>query len=208
MTGEWLSLSQVARVLGMHPSTVRLWADQGKLPVHRTQGGHRRFRREEVDLLMAAETAGSMQDMDQVMKNALRQTRLRVLDGDLLEQPWYQKLDEDARDQYRRGGRALLQGLHNYLSSDEENGRHEARAIGFEYASIGRRCSLNTTEAVFAYLFFRSLLTDSMLSVYESASVRSSQAWGVMFRKVTAFTDQVLVALLETYEGFIRSNNR
>lgn len=206
MAEDWLSLSEVGRVLGVHPSTVRLWADQGKLPVHRTQGGHRRFLRSEVDLLMAAETAGSVAEMDQVIKNALRQTRLRVLDGDFIEQPWYQKLDEDARDQYRRGGRTLLQGLTSYLSSDEKNGRDEARAIGFEYASIGRRSGLSTAEAVFAYLFFRSMLTDAMLSVYESASVRSSQAWGDMFRKVTGFTDQVLVTLLETYEGFNRSS--
>lgn len=208
MTGDWLSLSEVAGILGVHPSTVRSWADQGKLPVHRTQGGHRRFRRGEVDLLVASETAGSISEMGEVMQNALRQTRLHVLDGDLTGQPWYQKLDEDSRDQYRRGGRSLLQGLMTYLGSDEKEGRSEARAIGYEYASIGKRCGLNTAEAVFAFLFFRNLLMDAMLAVYESASIRSSQAWGDMFRKVSAYTDQVLVTLLETYDAFNRSSNR
>ena len=50
MTGEWLSLSEVAKVLGVHPSTVRNWADQGQVPVHRTTGGHRRFKKSEVEL--------------------------------------------------------------------------------------------------------------------------------------------------------------
>ena len=50
MTNEWLNLSEAAEILGVHPSTVRLWADQGRLPVHRTQGGHRRFKRQEVEL--------------------------------------------------------------------------------------------------------------------------------------------------------------
>ena len=32
---DWLSLSGVAGMLGVHPSTVRLWSDKGVFPVHR-----------------------------------------------------------------------------------------------------------------------------------------------------------------------------
>lgn len=52
MRPEWLSLSKVASILGVHPSTVRNWSDQGVLPVHRTKGGHRRYLRSEIDLWM------------------------------------------------------------------------------------------------------------------------------------------------------------
>ena len=45
MNDEWLSLSDAAKLLGVHPSTVRLWSDKGVLPTHRTSGGHRRYRR-------------------------------------------------------------------------------------------------------------------------------------------------------------------
>ena len=55
MTDEWLSLSDAAKLLGVHPSTVRLWSDKGVLPTHRTSGGHRRYRRNEV--LLWAKTA-------------------------------------------------------------------------------------------------------------------------------------------------------
>jgi excisionase family DNA binding protein len=40
---EWLSLSQAAKQLGVHPSTVRAWADHGYLPSQRTQGGYRKM---------------------------------------------------------------------------------------------------------------------------------------------------------------------
>ena len=40
---EWLSLREAAEMLGMHPATVRLWADRNELPSRRTNGGHRRF---------------------------------------------------------------------------------------------------------------------------------------------------------------------
>lgn len=48
---ELLSLSAVAEALGVSPSTVRRLADQGVLPGARTEGGHRRFRREDVQRL-------------------------------------------------------------------------------------------------------------------------------------------------------------
>jgi hypothetical protein len=47
---------------------------------------------------------------------------------------------------------------------------------------------------------------DSMLSVYEAAAVSSPHAWSDMFRKVTEFTDEILVTLLETYEAYQRAN--
>jgi excisionase family DNA binding protein len=57
MTSEWMNLSEVSRMLGVHPSTVRNWSNQGHLPVHRTQGGHRRFRRSEVGVVVAVQAS-------------------------------------------------------------------------------------------------------------------------------------------------------
>ncbi|HEX4806201.1 MAG TPA: EAL domain-containing protein, partial [Conexibacter sp.] len=48
---ELLPLSAVADALGVSPSTVRRLADQGVLPGTRTEGGHRRFRRADVQRL-------------------------------------------------------------------------------------------------------------------------------------------------------------
>ena len=48
---ELLPLSAVADALGVSPSTVRRLADQGALPGTRTGGGHRRFRRADVQRL-------------------------------------------------------------------------------------------------------------------------------------------------------------
>lgn len=38
-----LTTQQVARIFHVHPNTVVLWANAGKLPYSRTPGGHRRF---------------------------------------------------------------------------------------------------------------------------------------------------------------------
>jgi excisionase family DNA binding protein len=38
-TGEWLSLKEAAAMLGVHPATLRAWADAGRIPSQRTAGG-------------------------------------------------------------------------------------------------------------------------------------------------------------------------
>ena len=111
MASEWLSLSKVAKILGVHPSTVRSWSDQGALPVHRTQGGHRRYLRSEVELWMQSQRADGPADVHLIVQNALKNTRFQISEGRLTTEEWYKKLDDEARNQYRLSGRALLQGL-------------------------------------------------------------------------------------------------
>lgn len=43
-----LTASEAAAILGVSVATVRGWADQGRLPSHRTVGGHRRFELEQL----------------------------------------------------------------------------------------------------------------------------------------------------------------
>ena len=206
MQSEWLSLSEAADALGVHPSTVRSWADQGRLPVHRTQGGHRRFRRNEVELCREIQLADGQDSLDLVIQSALKRTRVQISEGHLENEAWYHKLDEDARQQYRQSGRYLLQGIISSLISDIDEGLAEARGLGYEYASRGKRCGLNCAEATRAFLFFRNQLFESMYSVYENAAISSPHAWAQTFRKINAFTDQILVNILETYEAYQRNN--
>ncbi len=206
MASEWLSLSKVAKILGVHPSTVRSWSDQGMLPVHRTQGGHRRYLRSEVELWMQSHRADGPADVHLIVQNALKNTRFQISEGRLKSEEWYKKLDDEARNQYRMSGRALLQGLIGFITSNGKKANAEAEALGYEYASRGRRYGLSYIEATHAFLFFRNVLMESMLSVYEAAAVSSPYAWSDMFRKVNAFTDQILITLMETYEAYQRAN--
>ncbi|MBN1668797.1 MAG: helix-turn-helix domain-containing protein [Anaerolineales bacterium] len=206
MSSEWMSLSEIAAELGVHPSTVRNWADQGRIPVHRTQGGHRRFKRSEIDLWSQSQQASLPDEASLVIQDAMKRTRMQISEGHLEAEAWYEKLDDEARAQYRKSGRGLLQGLMAYLSSDGLQAHAEARALGFEYASRGRRYGLSVLDATQAFLFFRNNLMDAMLSVYEDAAVRSSVVWIDMFRKIGGFTDRIMLTLLETYEAFERGN--
>lgn len=199
---DWLTLSEVAEWLGVHPSTVRNWADRGHLPSHRTQGGHRRFKRNELDLWAKSQrTNASKSEAAQLVQSALGYTRVQINEGALENQDWYKKLDAAAREEYARSGRKLMQGLNKFLASEEHVGQAEARAMGYDYATLGRRHGLDSVEATRAFLFFRNALQEALLASYEEAAIRSAEAWGDMARKMDAFTNQILLSLLETYQA-------
>jgi excisionase family DNA binding protein len=49
---DWLTLGQAAKYLGVAQSTIRKWSDQGLVPAFYTPGGHRRFRRRDLDAFL------------------------------------------------------------------------------------------------------------------------------------------------------------
>ncbi|HEY4718335.1 MAG TPA: helix-turn-helix domain-containing protein [Anaerolineales bacterium] len=197
---DWLTLSQVAKILGVHPGTVRKWADKGHLPSHRTQGGHRRFRQQDIDLWVTSQRNFAKEGPTSVVRSALIHTRLLISEGSLETEKWYAKLDRTAREEFRHSGRKLMQSLMKFLASNEKEGQAEAHAAGYEYGMLGRRHGLSSLEATQAYLFFRSALHEALLAVYETAAIHSAQAWKEMTQKIEAFTNQVLISLLETYQ--------
>ena len=46
---DWLTLGQAAKYLGVAQSTIRKWSDQGRVPAFYTPGGHRRYRKGDLD---------------------------------------------------------------------------------------------------------------------------------------------------------------
>ncbi|HVS86509.1 MAG TPA: response regulator [Gaiellaceae bacterium] len=58
---EWLTLGQAARFLGVAQSTIRKWSDQGRVPAFYTPGGHRRYRRSDLETFLARSGPGRTQ---------------------------------------------------------------------------------------------------------------------------------------------------
>jgi excisionase family DNA binding protein len=51
---DWLTLGQAAKHLGVAQSTIRKWSDNGRVPAFYTPGGHRRYRRSDLDAFLAS----------------------------------------------------------------------------------------------------------------------------------------------------------
>ena len=60
---ELMAPGEVARLFGVDPKTVTRWASAGKLSPLRTLGGHRRYRSQEVQQLLA-DSRGSSDMLD------------------------------------------------------------------------------------------------------------------------------------------------
>ncbi|NDJ33605.1 MAG: helix-turn-helix domain-containing protein [Chloroflexi bacterium] len=202
---EWISLGEAASILGVHPSTVRHWADNGDLPSQRTPGGHRRFRRSDLEQWARLRNRGgdpSTAEAQLMLQNALGRARLELGDGQLRGEPWYDQLEEQARRQHGQLGRQLLEVLSRFLTDpDDEVGLlEEVREFGVEYAHISRSQGLTLTQSVRAFIFFRDMLTDSIVQMAEHLSLRTPTDWGYRLRQLNRVTDKMLLALIETYE--------
>src|SRR2546430_16515929 len=102
---EWLSLSEAAELLGMHPATVRLWADRNELPSRRTNGGHRRFRRADIEARLRQEEEPKPRPAAQLLaQSGLARVRCAFTCGTLDSVSWYSHFNEMAREGYRSLG--------------------------------------------------------------------------------------------------------
>ncbi|HYH49836.1 MAG TPA: BldC family transcriptional regulator [Acidimicrobiia bacterium] len=54
---DLLTPAEVALLFRVNPKTVTRWARAGKISAIRTLGGHRRFRREEIEAVLRSEEA-------------------------------------------------------------------------------------------------------------------------------------------------------
>lgn len=198
---DWLSLGEAAELLGVHPSTVRRWADEGHLPVRRTAGGHRRFLRTEIELWSAARRAEKPEPIFVMVQHAISRTRLELADGQMRKQSWYQKLSQAEKDRYRDSSRRLLNELARSTDEESEAARENARILGEDYAHMGLRAGMSLREAIEAFQFFREFLMESIFNLYENAGISSAHAWGEMRRRASRFTNLVLLAMVEAYQG-------
>ena len=199
MNKEWLSLSAAADLLGVHPSTVRKWSDDGKLPVHLTQGGHRRYRMSEVEHWQVSRQNGESLDIDSLLDKVLHAVRVHIQHQPLEEEVWYARLDDDTREHYRASGRSLAHAILFHLASSREDSAPTAHAVGYEYATRSRKHNLSEIDAARAYLYFRGLVLEAILGAYQSMHGTSPAAWAEMLQRFNQFTDLILLSILDSY---------
>src|SRR5207244_6049082 len=200
---DWLSLRQVAEMLGMHPATVRLWADRNELPSRRTTGGHRRFRRADIEARLHQEAERKPHPAAQLLvQSVLGRVLFAFTDGTLEALPWYQHFNDTAREAYRSLGRRVLELLLRALtdSNVSEELRYEAIQLGTEYGSVTSTSHVPVADAVRAFLYFRNIVDESVLQLAEVRGTRDTQdlPWAESLRQIQALTNELLPALIES----------
>ncbi len=201
-SSEWVSLRQAAELLGVHPATVRNWADKGDLASRRTPGGHRRFRKS--DLLKYADVAREdLQPLEVqvIIQNALGHTRMQVGGGTLTHIAWYEAMSEINRNALREQGRHVLEELRNYLAKGApDEGLASAITLGKDYAHLLSGDGLTLPQASRGFFYFTDLVTNSVLTWSEVTPPRSPSDWANILRQVNTFTNAMLLSIIEYYE--------
>ncbi len=198
---KWLSLQEASEILGVHPSTLRQWAEAGKIPTVRTPGKHRRFAESDVRALLEPEPLPPS-GVQLLVQSALGRTRLEIGGGKLNEQSWYQRLDEADKVEHRELGRKLLSLVIQYLTqpSDRPAILEDARSLGRSYGERSLVSKLTLTEAVRAFLFFQDFLMDGVVQMSETMKQRVNINLVSTHQQINTFINEVLVAMLDVYE--------
>ncbi len=201
---RWLNLSSASKLLGVHPTTLRSWADAGKIPCYRTPGGHRRFRAEDIRaFLIQTSHAVPIHHTDEqaLLSTALAETRRELAELPAAELGWYSKFDEKGIEHQRILGRSLFEKAIGYLilRENREKTLAESRALGRAYAASSLRYDISLLETVRAFQYFRQQLWRSIVSEAAERSVGEKDI--AMFREdFDRFFDEVLFGLIEAYE--------
>jgi excisionase family DNA binding protein len=194
--GEWLSLDEACRALGIHPATLRRWANQGSISTFVTPGGHRRFRRADVERFeeehrQSGQSLPPAQWTDQVVASAHQE---------VVRQQFAAVYDDADRDAQRHLGRRLLGAIVRHAAATVEDAGilTEARGIGEQYAEIGLKHQQSLVDMLRVMGLFKAALLEGALPRPEAARARPD---GRLLLRIGGLLDEVQMGVVGAYES-------
>lgn len=199
--GRWIGLREASRLLGVSPTTLRRWSDEGVVETFTTPGGHRRFDARSVRRLLPGTrprmTLEGMGETPEKISLAYRHAN----DRDPL--PWVGSLDERQRQAFREHGLSVARELLAYLDATTERDRvaHLATAslTAADYGVAAARAGLPASATVQTFLRFRRPFVAEMRAVARRRGLDTSAATDLLGRASDAM-DELLVAVVRAYE--------
>lgn len=189
----WLTIRQAAELLGVHPLTLRNWSEKGAVPCLRTPGGHRRYRREDLQRMLAAPhedpaaAAAAVQLVRRAVSAALVAPR-RSAAGAALH-TIRAELNAGQRRSLAEIGRELLALLIRYAvpNGPPADGAaapagllRRGRRLGRSYGMAARRLGLPPSAVVATFNFFQEAVVTA-LADYEALDYpRLNRLFGVV----------------------------
>jgi excisionase family DNA binding protein len=199
--GATVGLNQAATITGLSVSTLRRWADEGRLPSYRTQGRHRRFRVEDLQraLQPQPQAGGAMDVFDALATTRIRRqlgaTRTRDLD-------WFSGIDEPARDRLRLLGRHLLTTIEDYLSARRPRATvlAEARQFGLMYGRELVSAGFTVRQGMEAFTFFRRSVEEAARR-YAAQERLGAERLDDLRDQLDALNDRLLLGIAEAFDA-------
>jgi excisionase family DNA binding protein len=204
MTSEdWIELAEAAQLLKIHPSTLRRWADTGKIPYIRTLSGRRRFNRSAIQAAYKETLQDhSDEEVEQLEIKTLDLTRKRASSMNTGEEAWLSNLhlNEEQRLLFRYSGQRLLGLMMQFISRGDsaEMFLAEGRRVAGDYGHICFRAGLTISQTAEAFLFFRRSILESVQTTAGLGGPNDQHGHRIILRTIDFF-DAMLVATIESY---------
>ena len=190
----------------MDPDTLRRWADNGKIDVFTTPGGHRRFLRVSIDAMLPRSRATrrqSLSSMGEAPDRIAAEFRKRVR-TELSDQDWRARFDEGSLRWFRERGVRMSDLLIGSLDTTRRSGRDQllsqAESLGRDYGVEAKRAGLSLGEATQAFLFFRARFMAEIAHVARRRSLETPQA-ASLFAEADGALDRIILALIAGHQA-------
>lgn len=219
----WLSLGPASQLLGVDPGTLRRWADEGRIAVYTTPGGHRRFDRRALERLATERRPGmgrrttrppsrsltSMGATPERLQRVYRQSYSAATSaattsahGDAPRPP---AVDDVERAAYRQDGRGLVAALVAYLDADPLDGaaRSAAEADAANLVDeLARRLAASRTsltEAVALFVASRRPFMAELAGLGRRRMLDPVRLGG-LYEDASSLLDRLLLRLIATHQ--------
>ncbi|MPZ48941.1 MAG: helix-turn-helix domain-containing protein [Dehalococcoidia bacterium] len=199
-TSDWVTLRRACDVLGVDESTLRRWADAGRLRVYRTPGGHRRFSLSNLQEMVAGD--GRHRSADEMERLTVTKIRRQLQRARQHGDSWYTNLSEANRQELRELGRRLVEIVGEYLDERSHRGAllDEALEIGGAYGRVLIDAALPLPSAVGAYIGFRKTMDETTRTAASRESLPTDEALEAC-GQVHVLGDEVLLGIAAAYEA-------
>ncbi|PJF40142.1 MAG: DNA-binding protein [Phototrophicales bacterium] len=197
---NWLPLKKAAELLGVHPTTLRRWADAGDIPVYVTPGGHRRFLEEDITALIEHQRKYNTESPQNMWtQKALITTQRRIREDSRVK--WIEVFDEEERQRQRQVGQRLLGLIMQHISMPEADDRLliEAQDIAEHYAESCMRQGLSAAQALEIVIFFRDGIVESALQMPQVANYDDENRLRLL-RRLNQIFNLLQLTLIKHYE--------
>ncbi len=204
---RWLTLQEACALLGVDPTTLRRWSDEGKIPVSRTPGGHRRYDERHVRALLGDDARRGQRK--RVSRKQLESRTLSGYEADFIqgarERAWFSAFDADALAALRSIGRELVEVAVRYASLPEGSPERVAaisdgQRIGARYGRTAAGARLSVADTVEAFLYFRFPVVFAVTGIVEQQQMPPKRV-ARMFADIHQFMDRVLLATVREREA-------
>jgi diguanylate cyclase (GGDEF)-like protein/PAS domain S-box-containing protein/excisionase family DNA binding protein len=186
-SGAWMTLGEAADVVGVSASTLRRWADEGRIAVQRTSGGHRRFAVADLKRLARTSTQARIHAGSPPEGPLPRVAAVLDADGERLTAAVATRLYEKPTrgwfmsDRARRPLRQWLEALSGACRCGEYEEGAKATAVLMRHAEIGGASMLEC--GLFAERFGHALLGRLQLGgVDRGDALASAQRFAAVIR--------------------------